>query len=315
MRRAPLLLLLNAGLAAQAPFGQPLPGTTPALLGPGSLSTGAHDLAARFAPDLQICDVMRSGPDWHTAIVRFRREGAGWKEAGLAPIPFPGPVSYPCVSPDGQTLVFDGAEGGAPDLWKSKRRGEGWDAPVRLGPDVNSPAVEMHASLAASGTLYFSSNRPGGHGGFDLYRCVRRGDGYGPAENLGPAVNSGDFDAHPWVAPDESFLLFDSRRPGGQGGNDLYVSFRQADGTWTPAQNLGPGINTAAGEMRPCVPPGGRVLVFCSDRCMGDPQVPSPTLEAFQARIHGPGNGSQDLWWVDLSGVERLRPRATRPST
>ncbi len=310
---AVMVLLTTPGvLSAQAPFGQPPAGTTPALLGPGILSTGDHELAVRFAADLQSCDVMRAGPDWHTAILRFRREGETWREVGLAPIPFEGGVAYPALSPDGKVLVFDGTAsgGGMPALWRSEWRGEAWQKPVRLPDTVNGPGVVMHASLAANGNLYFSSNRPGGLGGFDLYRTRLTPEGYAPAENLGSGVNSPDFDAHPWIDPQERYLLFDSRRPGGQGGNDLYVSFRKPDGTWAPAQNLGPEVNSGAGEMRPYVPPSGGVLYFCSDRILGHPATPSPSVEAFHRRIHGPGNGSQDLWGVSLEVVARLASTA-----
>lgn len=288
--------------------GQAAPGLAPRLFLPGLVSTAAHEFVVRFTPALDECYLMRSGLDYYTGIVRYRFAGGQWREAGLAPIPFRGRVSYPFISPDGKRLVFDGIEtDGLPHLWTAERQGEGWGKAVSLGPTVNSAAVEMHASMSANGNLDFSSNRPGGLGGFDLYRAVKSGDGYAPAENLGPAINSSEFDSHPFVAPDESYLLFDSRRAGGHGSNDLYVSFRQPDGTWTTARNLGPEINTAAGDMRPYVPPGGRVLFFCSDRSMGDPGKPPTDLESFRKRINGPGNGGQDIWWVSLEVVERLR--------
>jgi hypothetical protein len=254
---------------------------------PGVISGPAHDYVVRFAPGGEELYLMRSDFEFNTVILRFRCRDGRWQEAGPAPIPFAGNIAYPCYSMDGRQLFFDGSEAGqAPDIFIAKRQGDGWSQPERLGPAVNGPAVEMHCSVAANGNLYFSSNRDGGRGSFDIYCAKKKAQGFAPAENLGPAVNSAEFDAHPFIAPDESYLLFDARRSSGLGSNDIYVSFKKADRSWTPARNLGPEINTAAGEMRPYVAPGGRALFFCSDR-----------------------NGSQDIWWVDAAVIERVRAK------
>ena len=172
----------------------------------------------------------------------------------------------------------------------------------------------MHASVARNGALYFGSNRPAGRGGFDIYRAAAIPDGYAPAENLGPAINSPENEYHPFIAPDESYLLFDARRSSGAGANDLYVSFRRPDGSWTAATSLGPAINTRAGEMRPCVSPDGTWLFFCSDRSLGDPEAPPESVVAFHRRVNGPGNGSQDIYRVSASLVQRLRTGGAGPA-
>jgi beta-lactamase class A len=262
------------------------PGPKPELYLPVSISGPLHNLVVRFRPGGDELYLMRwDAASDKTAILRFLCREGSWRDAGTAPIPFAGNIAYPFISPDGERLYFDGTEpNGLPDIWCSPRQGEGWGPPARLGPEVNSGAIEMLSSVAANGDIFFSSNRPGGLGGFDLYFAKKTAQGYEPAKNLGPAVNSAEFESHPFIAPDESYLLFDSRRQGGWGSNDIFISFKKPDGGWTAAQNLGPEINSSAGDMRPYVAPGGRALFFCSDR-----------------------TGKQEIWWVDVSVIERCR--------
>jgi hypothetical protein len=86
-----------------------------------------------------------------------------------------------------------------------------WSPPVNLGPTVNTPDFEVCPSITKSGlSLYFGSNRPGGSGGVDIYVSQRlsRNDPWGPAQNLGPTVNSPVTDNCPFVTPDGQTLIF-----------------------------------------------------------------------------------------------------------
>jgi hypothetical protein len=119
--------------------------------------------------------------------------------------------------------------------------------------------------VAANGNLYFNGGRNASNSDIYVSRLV---DGrYTTPENLGPGVNSDAGDFHPFIAPDETFLLFDSQREQGSfGGNDLYISRRAEDGSWSDAENLGPAVNTASGDLRPFVTGDGKYLFFASSR-------------------------------------------------
>ena len=129
-----------------------------------------------------------------------------------------------------------------------------WSAPVNLGSPVNSTFNESAPVLSKDGlTLYFSSNRPGGLGGNDIWisqrdcpDCV-----WQAPVNLGPGINSSANDAPSALSIDEHLLFIASNRPGGPGLNDLYVSRRadpQDDFGWGLPVLLGPDVNTAAFE-------------------------------------------------------------------
>ena len=132
-----------------------------------------------------------------------------------------------------------------------------WSAPVNLGPTVNSPSTEFGPAISRDGlSLYISSNRPGGLGGFDLWVSQRASvnDPWGPPANLGPDANSGFDEILPAFSPDGHLMFFSTNRPGGIGDFDIWVSRRanpHDDFGWQPPVNLGPGINTAAFEAAP----------------------------------------------------------------
>jgi len=133
-----------------------------------------------------------------------------------------------------------------------------WSAPVNLGPVINSAFSDQGPAISKDGlSLYFTSNRPGGLGGpFDMYVSQRASvdDPWGAPMNLGPTVNTAFDEGNPAFSRDGHLLFFQSKRPGGLGGIDLWVSRREHthdDFDWQPAVNLGPGVNSAADDNGP----------------------------------------------------------------
>ena len=180
-----------------------------------------------------------------------------------------------CFSSDGLEMFVesDRAGGqGSDDLWVRKRASpkDDWGPAENLGPVVNSASVEASASITSDGLeLYFYSDRLGGYGENDLCVTKRatRDSPWGPPTNLGPNVNSSNLESYPSVSSDGLELYFQSNRPGGYGGRDLYVSRRATrNDPWGPAANLGPAVNSPAEETEPCLSPDGLLLFFYSTR-------------------------------------------------
>jgi len=206
----------------------------------------------------------------------------------------------PAISRDGLSLYITssplplppgtrpGGHGGA-DIWVSQRASVDapWGEPVDLGPNINSAGNDGVPSLTTDGhRLYFHSTGRGGCGAADLFvsrRQDKRDDfGWEPAENLGCAVNfvnSPFADNGPTIFEDDATgittLYFNSPRPGGLGGVDIYASTLQADGTF------GPGVNVSELNSR-----------FNDDRVA----IRRDGLEIFVSTNRPGGVGSQDIW-------------------
>lgn len=166
-----------------------------------------------------------------------------------------------------------------------------WSTPINLGPIVNTAGNDSGAFISKDGlSLYFNSNGLGGFGGLDIFVSHRASvsDPWGIPQNLGANINSGFNDNAVALSSDEQSLYFQSNRPGGLGGTDLYVSRRQNrrdDIGWMPARNLGAPINTSANESGPAYfeddESGTVVLYFASDQPggMGGTDIYASTLQ------------------------------------
>jgi hypothetical protein len=137
-----------------------------------------------------------------------------------------------------------------------------WSEPVNLGSDVNSPQGDFFPTVSRDGlTLYFTSSRP--HGpeqttDWDIYvsRRAHVRDPWGPAENLGATINTPFNEGAPSLSRDGRHMFFASDRPGGFGGNDIYVSRRhnkRDDFSWQLPENIGTGVNTSENEASPAL--------------------------------------------------------------
>ena len=163
-----------------------------------------------------------------------------WTEPELVPFPVStddGNEHCPMLLRDGETLCFassrEGGYGGS-DIWCSQRDEDGnWQDPVNQGPNINTAAQEFHFRQDEDGTVYFTSDRPGGFGGMDLWASRHVADGTGPdawslAENLGPLVNTASADMCPAFPPDgETMAWFSSRTDNNWGAADIFWTYKK----------------------------------------------------------------------------------------
>ena len=142
--------------------------------------------------------------------------------------------------------------------------------PVNTGPTVNGEAEDWGASFSADGLeLYFSSRRSGGYGNDDLWVSMRATteDEWGIPANLGSTVNSSARDYSLSISSDGLELYFASKRSGGLGSTDLWVTSRATtNDLWGKPENLGSNINTSSSDGRPCISHDGLELYFSSKR-------------------------------------------------
>ncbi len=201
----------------------------------------------------------------------------------------------PSFSADGLELYFEsersGGFGGA-DIWMAARASlsDLWAEPINLGSAVNSPDYDMAASVSADGLeLYFGSLRPGGSGDWDVWISTREtvSEPWSKAKNLGPTVNSPVYDGHPFISPDGLALFITSARSGGYGDWDIWMTRRATRyNDWSTPVNLGPSLNTNAGEAESHFSADGRTL-YISDWWV----------------TKSGGAGKADLWQVPILPV------------
>lgn len=176
------------------------------------------------------------------------------------------------ISQDGQWLVFTGCnfpEGfGSCDIYISFLTKNGWSEPQNLGRNVNSEFWESTPSLSPDKRdLYFSSNRPGGYGGKDIWVCHRTETGWSQPENLGPQINTAGDESTPFIHADNQTLYFNSSGlPGYSEKPDLFVTRKQPDGKWGTPENLGYPINTIDDEGSMIVDADGKTAYYSSDK-------------------------------------------------
>ena len=154
-----------------------------------------------------------------------------WSEPELLGLPIStnvGNEHCPAILQDGVTLCFasarEGGYGGS-DIYCSQQDANGnWQEPVNQGPNINTAAEEFHFSQDSNGMVYFTSNRPGGYGGMDLWGSMQQGaNSWGPAKNLGPQVNTAGADMCPALPPGaDTFSWFSSRADNSLGGIDIF---------------------------------------------------------------------------------------------
>jgi hypothetical protein len=205
---------------------------------------------------------------------------------------------------------------GASDIYVTKPDRGMWSEPQNLGCAVNSAAGEAGPVLRHN-RLYFSSTRPGGFapdpgtpGDADIYASSRTGRSFANPV-LVPGLNSAANDARPHLRPDGREIVFDSDRPGGLGGPDVWSSTRTSiEGRWSAPVNLGPSVNTAAAETRPSFADGGLTLYFGSTRPASEPgPTGAPSQDIYVASreliTHGTVNCAQPPYGNVISGTLR----------
>ena len=160
---------------------------------------------------------------------------------------------------------------GGCDIYYTTKNGDTWSTPINPGEPLNSKFWESSPSLSAAGDeLFFASNRPGGQGNKDIWKCKVKmaEDGtlqFSNPVNLGSNINTSDDEFSPFIHADNKTLYFSSTGHQGLGGYDIYLSRRTKNGTWGPAVNLGYPLNTNKDEMGFVVNAIGDNAYFSSD--------------------------------------------------
>jgi len=304
---------IQTSIPTRHPYAIDKPLGDPTIFGDGIISTGDHETHPAFTPDGKSLYFLKNSPSftfWTIVVSHFER--GKWTTPEVAPFSGQYRDADPFVTPDGSGFYFISDRPVACkttrdlDIYVMEKTGKNWGEPRNLGPPVNSEGSEWYPTLASDGTIYFGSDRPGGKGGTDIYRCRFVDGKYAEPENLGDAINTPAEEFEPFIASDQSYLIF---MAGGRreavGGLDLYLSFNH-NGSWTKAVNLGDQINSTGNEYSPTISPDGKYFFWSSTRGFGrKPLEKRLTYSELVDRLRSPGNGLGDIYQIDI-GVLHL---------
>ena len=257
-------------ISKNAYLGQKAPGLIPELFAPEIIKTELREAAGVFSPNLKDFYFRRRGGVYkNNALVVVKLIDNKWTESLVADR-----AGEPFISEDGKTM----------HLGKRYREqtASGWSESKPLGAPFDKFRI-MRLTVASNDTYYFDEASESGP-----LRYSRFINGKYEEPKTVNIEDIGDWNAHPFIAPDESYIIWDDQREkGGYGDADLYISFRKKDGSWGKSINLGDKINSKYAEAYGSITPDGKYFFFHRSY----------------------GNNKADIYWVDAQIIYDLKPK------
>ncbi len=256
-------------------LGQKPPGLIPEPFAPGMVSTKGWEVSGVFTPDLKefyfIREVGEVEGNKEQEFVVFQNKNNRWHESVIS-----SRVGTPFIAPDGKRMHLG-------KRYMERTEAGDWSELKKLDSSFQKIQI-MRLTASSKGTYVFDEiGMPDGDG---VIRYSRLIDGkHEEPRSFGKEINTGRMNAHPFIAPDESYLIWDGERESGFGDSDIYISFKQPDGLWGEAINMGDKVNTDGWDAVACVTPDGKYLFF--NRNMGTDSY-----------------DNVDIFWVDAQIIE-----------
>ncbi|MBM3294577.1 MAG: hypothetical protein FJY82_08630 [Candidatus Aminicenantes bacterium] len=300
MNTAPVIIscmLLLAGIvdAQQTDFptltgpylGQKPPGKTPEIFAPGIISTSNSEHGTvTFSPkgDEVFWATIYANP-FRKKILYSRVVDSVWTIPQIASFSHGDNEGNPTFSPDGTKLFFASwksltdNEKPKHHIMYSRKTENGWSEPELVDDIINSISRYWQVSVSLNGNIYFEVEFDGP----EIYCSEYKNNKYQKPYKIDLGFPAG----MPYISSDESYIIFSAaNRPEGYGEHDLYISYKKENGKWTKGKNLGEKINSKEIDVWPIVSPDWKYLFFTSRR-----------------------DGKQDIYWVNTSFIEELRPK------
>lgn len=235
-----------------------------------------------------------NGEFFEDIYISYKKNGVWTAPVNIGkPINSEGHDASVAISPNGtEIFVYKGENQG--DLYVSKFVEGKWSKPVDLGKNINTKYGETSVTMTADGnTIYFTSDRPGGFGGLDIYVSKKDKKGnWGEAIHLGKPINTPYDEDAPFIHADSRTLYFVSAGHATMGGYDIFKSSMKPDGTWGEPENLGYPINTADDDI---------YFVLSADN-----------KRAYYSSERENGNGEDDLYVISMPKPEELATVSTK---
>lgn len=291
-------------------LSQKTPDNQAVIFAPYSVSTNFNERDMAISPDgKEMCYSLVLSQT--SAMIMFRRyENGKWQPAKAASFSGKFHDIEPAFSADGKKLFFasnralTGTGTKDFDIWFVERNADdSWSAPKNMGSPINTVANEFYPSLDKNNSIYYTAKYAGGIGGEDIWVSKFENGAYQKPEVLS-GLSTGKDEFNAFINPDGKYILFSSfGRADDNGGGDLYISLKNADGTWSVGRNIA-FLNSSALDYCPYVSADGNYLFFTSEKTQNFPITNNPfkTVDLLR-RFMTPANGRGDIYWVKMSEV------------
>ena len=259
-------------------FGEKPPGLIPKIFAPKIVSPEGSFEGGKFSRDMKEYYFSRkNGKYKRRTFFVIRYENNSWGKESETDI------RWPQFSEDGN-IMYLGKE-------YRERTDTGWSEPKKQGEFMKDQA--HGTSFSSNGTCYFGFKEKKGRG-YGSIRYSRLIDGKRETPvKMNKDINTGRWIAHPFIAPDESYMMWDVVREDGYGQADIYISFKQKDGSWGKSMIMG--INTELQESAPSVTHDGKYFFF--------------TRGNWEIKEDGSTYYIGKRYWVDIKVIENMRPK------
>lgn len=279
----------SQGIPSGSYLGQNPPGMEPEIFAPGIISTDDREMCIWFVSDGRELYFVRK-INSKRAILYMKEEDGCWTAPEVVPFSGKHDDGEFGLSYNGNNMAIasirpsdeENKAMGHVDIWLTSRNNSNWSTPINPGYPINTKDKDIYPTFSIAGDLYFTSDRDGNS---DIFLSRYINGKYSQPVKLNHSINSEYHDFDSVVAPDDSYMIFcSSRKRDNHGSSDLYISFRNQDGFWTKAKNMGNTINTHYGCFCPSISPDGNYIFFMSMR-----------------------SGSGDIYWMDAKIIDQLR--------
>ena len=265
-------------------FGQEPPGLIPEVFAPSIVSiNGRHEGAVSFSPDLGEIYFNADNKDQESDIYFSRLEDNKWAPINKADFT-KGKIDeeiHPFVSPDGKRIYFTALSSDLSynKIWYVNRLQNGWSSAIELESPVNDDQV-FYPNQSLDGDLYYFNLSKRG-----TYCASNYMNGFSKIEPVDI-----EFGVHAFISPSQDYLVLNARNKEDENreDNDIYVSFKRENGTWTKPINLGGEVNSNSNDRAPTISPDGKYLFFGRDEKEGAREA--------------------NIYWVSTEIIEKLRP-------
>lgn len=264
-------------------LGQKPPGLTPEVFAPNLISlAGRYEGTIAFSPELNEVYFGANNDKGETHIYFSRRGAEGWSPIQQANFTKGEKAEeiHPFVSRDGRRIYFTGLNSDLSDtrIWYVNRFDDTWGNPVKLGSPINDQQV-FYPNQGKNGGLYYFN--------LEQMKTFYARETQGQFSQI-RQVSLPAGTHHAVAAPSEAYLIVNARNTSqGRKDNDLYVSFKNADGTWSNPIHLGNDINSARNEKGPSISHDGKYLFFGRDEA----------------------DGNANIYWVSTKAITKLNPK------